>query len=303
MSTRKQRHGQIKTALMAEAKAQGIAANDMYNRFFRELFLAELMTRDDGWVLKGGTNLYCRIPGARHTQDLDLYRQDDPTSYRQAARALAQSMDGVHIGPYRFQVTAPRTETISGTIENMQLTVMVFYGVGELSRFHIDVSGDLHVPTVTEMITVSRSDDLDLAFAGREYTIRSYPIENQVADKVCAMFELHGQERRPSTRYRDLYDIALIALELPVDAADLVTALNAQQQIRGLTLPSRLGLPGPQWEAGYAKLTTTSPHLREEIMDAGAALEIAGLLLDPFLGGQELVESGTWSPSRRSWQG
>lgn len=301
MSTPKQRHGQIKTALMAEAKAQGMAANDMYNRFFRELFLAELMAREDGWVLKGGTNLYCRIPGARHTQDLDLYRQDDPTAYRQAAAALAQRMDGVKIGPYRFQITTPRESTLSGTIDNAQLTVQVFYGVGELSHFHIDVSGDLQVPAVTDTITVTRSDSLDLAFAQREFTIRSYPIENQVADKVCAMFELHGADQRPSTRYRDLYDIALIALELSLDAADLSAAVSTQQQVRNLTLPTQVQLPAPEWEAGYAKLVAVSPQLREEIADVWSAVEVAGLLLDPILGAAENVPSGMWSPTLRTW--
>lgn len=301
MSTPKQRHGQIKNALLAEAKTQGIAPNDMYNRFFRELFLAELMARDGGWVLKGGTNLYCQIPGARHTQDLDLYRQDDPTSYRQAAQELADSMDGVSIGPYRFQLTLPASQTFSGTIDNAQLTVRVFHGVGELSRFHIDVSGDLQVPAVTEKITVHRSDHLELAFAEREYTIRSYPIENQVADKVCAMFELHGAEQRPSTRYRYLYDIALIALELNVGAAGLSAALNVQQRIRGLILPPRLHIPGPQWEKGYAGLMQTSPHLRLEITDVRAALELAGLLVDPLLSDTEEIATGTWSPMFRSW--
>lgn len=36
------------------------------HQFFRELFFAELMAADDRWILKGGTNLYCRIPVARH---------------------------------------------------------------------------------------------------------------------------------------------------------------------------------------------------------------------------------------------
>lgn len=38
------------------------------HQFFRELFFAELMAADDRWILKGGTNLYCRIPVARHAQ-------------------------------------------------------------------------------------------------------------------------------------------------------------------------------------------------------------------------------------------
>lgn len=71
----KRTHGQITTALKKEAKAQGKNPNDVYNQFFREVFLHELMQHQNGWVLKGGSNIYCRVPGARQTKDLDLYRQ------------------------------------------------------------------------------------------------------------------------------------------------------------------------------------------------------------------------------------
>lgn len=301
MNKPKSRHGQIRDALKKEAREQGLAVNDVYNRFFRELFLAELMTRDHGWVLKGGTNLYCRVPGARHTRDLDLYRQDDPTSYHQAAHALVETMDATTIGPYRFAVTAPDMDTVSGTIDSTQLTVTVFYGVGQLLEFHIDVSGDLQVPTVTDTLTVRRSDHLNLTFLGREYTIRSYPIENQIADKVCAMYELHGQLQQPSTRYRDLYDIALIALELKVDATNLTTALRTQEQVRGVTLPDKLHLPGPEWEKGYAGLRKNFPHLRNEITDVHDALQIASALLNPMLSTTDNGTTGTWSPDTGTW--
>ncbi|MGP6174268.1 hypothetical protein [Corynebacterium sp. A21] len=51
-----------------------------------------------------------------------------------------------------------------------------------------------------------------------------------------AMYEVYGA--RASIRYRDLYDIDLIALELEVDAEKLFTALQKQQQIRNV---ARLG--------------------------------------------------------------
>lgn len=301
MSKPKRTDGQIRNALKKEAREQQITPNVAYNRFFRELFLAELMNRDQGWVLKGGTNLYYRIPGARHTRDLDLYRQDDPTSYRQAAEELVETMNETRIGPYRFSVTVPKDETVSGTIDNINLTVEVFHGVSPLLVFGIDVSGDLHVPTVTETLTVKRSDHIDLEFMGREYTIRSYPIENQIADKIAAMYELHRHAGQPSTRHRDLYDLALIALELSVDAADLAHALRIQAQVRGLTLPQELRLPSSAWVDGYARLIRNMPHPRKEITDVNEALRIAGALVDPVLTASEGTATGTWSPSIRRW--
>ncbi|MGP6175349.1 nucleotidyl transferase AbiEii/AbiGii toxin family protein [Corynebacterium sp. A21] len=299
MSEPKSRHGQIKHALLQDSRNQGMALNDVYNRFFRELFLGELGTRDQGWVLKGGTNLYCRIDQARHTRDLDLYRQDDPTSYREAAKDLVEIMDGTKIGPYTFTLTAPKAASLQGTIDSIQLTAHVHQGVSKLAHFHIDVSGDLQVPAVTEKLTVERSDSLDLAFVGREYTIRSYPIENQLADKVCAMYEVHGS--RVSTRYRDLYDIALITLSLDVNGTEFSTALRVQEKIRGLVLPALLHLPGAEWEAGYRGLGKNSPRLRKEITDVHDALRIAGALVDPVLAAAANEFSGTWSPGNGTW--
>lgn len=238
-------HFQIAAGLRAFAKQQKLTPNAVYSRFFREVFLAELMVKDPGWVLKGGTNLYCLIPGARHTQDLDLYRQDSPTGHRDAATTLITVMNQTTVGPYTFEVHNPRAETVSGTIDNIQLTVIVRFGTGEFSRFSIDVSGDLEVPAVTEPLMVSRSDPLDVPFVAQTFPVLSYPVENQLADKVCAMYEVHGS--RASTRYRDLYDIGLIALELEVDTEKLRVALRKQEHIRAITLPSRMVLPGEEW--------------------------------------------------------
>ncbi|WP_336874235.1 hypothetical protein [Rhodococcus qingshengii] len=91
-------HSQITAGLREFATQQGLAANDVYSRFFREIFLGELMNTDPVWVLKGGTNLYCFIPGARHTQDLDLYRQSSPTGHRDAADTLIAVMNRTKVG-------------------------------------------------------------------------------------------------------------------------------------------------------------------------------------------------------------
>ncbi|MBB1050660.1 MULTISPECIES: nucleotidyl transferase AbiEii/AbiGii toxin family protein [unclassified Dietzia] len=274
--------------------------NAVYSRFFREVFLAELMATDPVWVLKGGTNLYCLIPGARHTQDLDLYRQASPTGHRAAADSLIAAMDQTTIGPYTFYVRNPRRETASGTVENIQLTVIVRFGTTEFSRFNIDVSGDLEAPTVTEPLAVTRADPLEVPFARRHFTVLSYPIENQLADKTCAMYEIHGT--RSSTRYRDLYDIALIALELEVDAGKLRTALGQQSRIRTLALPPRLILPSDEWPAGYQKFVGTLHRPRPELRAVDSALTTAEALLNSVLSPDNPITAGCWSPERRKWQ-
>ena len=292
-------HSQITAGLRQFATTQKLAPNTVYSRFFREVFLAELMDTDPGWVLKGGTNLYCLIPGARHTQDLDLYRQDSPTGHRAAADTLIAVMGQTTVGPYTFEVRNPGKHTVGGTIENIQLTVIVRFGTAEFSRFNIDISGDLDAPTVTEPLSVTRSDPLDIPFARHRFTVLSYPPENQLADKTCAMYELHGTRR--STRYRDLYDLGLIALELTIDAGKLRTALEKQSLIRAVTLPHRLVLPSDEWPVGYTKFVDTLHQPRPELTNINEALTIAGALLDPVLSPDGPITGEQWSPDARRW--
>ncbi|MCT1435648.1 nucleotidyl transferase AbiEii/AbiGii toxin family protein [Dietzia maris] len=292
-------HPQITAGLRQFATQQKLTPNTVYNRFFREVFLAKLMDTDPVWVLKGGTNLYCLIPGARHTQDLDLYRQSSPTGHRAAADTLISAMDGATVGPYTFEVRNPRKETVSGTIENIQLTVIVRYGTAEFSRFNIDVSGDLDAPTVIEPLSVTRTDPLDVPFARQQFTVLSYPIENQLADKTCAMYEIHGT--RHSTRYRDLYDIGLIALELEVDAEKLRTALGQQVRIRLVALPPQLTLPSDEWTTSYKKFVSTLHQPRPELLSVNTALTLAGTLLNPLLSPDNPFTAGLWSPETQQW--
>lgn len=60
------------------------------------MFTAALM-EDDGWVLKGGTNLFCRLHDARLTLDLDLFRQGD-TASADTVETLRKVMDGRSVG-------------------------------------------------------------------------------------------------------------------------------------------------------------------------------------------------------------
>ncbi|MFD4433798.1 nucleotidyl transferase AbiEii/AbiGii toxin family protein, partial [Nocardia sp. NPDC058497] len=46
---------------------------ELHREFFMQRMLARVFLEPAGhWILKGGTSLLVRIPGARHSQDLDL---------------------------------------------------------------------------------------------------------------------------------------------------------------------------------------------------------------------------------------
>lgn len=291
-------------ALKDQARAKGVSINDAYSQFFREVFLHELMGAHPGWVLKGGSNIYCRIPGARQTQDLDLYRQDEPVSSSDAAQDLIGSMDGHRVGPYTFRVQRSSKTSPAGMIDSERIDVLVVFGAGgRFTGFKVDVSGDLQVNRAIEPITVPATYEVEADFLPRQFQVHSYPVANQVADKVCAMYERHGvtPPGKASTRYRDLYDIALIALELTVEAADLQQALATQCEIRQMTLPERITAPDEKWLTEYPAKARKFGGSRTQLEDVDEALRIAALLIDPLLPVDTATALNTWDPHTLVW--
>lgn len=276
----------------------------MYNQFFREAFLHELMQHQDGWVLKGGSNIYCRVPGARQTKDLDLYRQDDPTSSTGAAAALVAAMNGHRVGPYAFRVEHPDRTGAAGTVDSERIDVTVSYGVNRFLSFGVDVSGDLEATGTVEPLTVPASYEVTTEFLPHTFQVYSYPVASQIADKVCAMYERHGETPpgRASTRYHDLYDVALMARELTLSAADLRAALNTQCQVRKMTLPERLVIPDDSWATQYSAKAKKFGSERWGLKELDEALRVAGLLVDPVLSGELDGLDQSWDCAVLLWK-
>jgi hypothetical protein len=127
-------------------------------------------------------------------------------------------------------------------------------------------------------------------------TYRAYPITDHIADKVCAMIEIHHRsdgQPQSSSRYHDLADLATFARTTVVDAHALTRALRSEANRRGLQLPDRLTIPDPTWGPGYAR---DNPRLADR--DITQALQTTAALLDPAL---TMTAAGTWDPARRYW--
>lgn len=295
------RHGQIQNGLRALAKTDDMTVNEVYSRFFREVFLAELMDRDKAWVLKGGTNLHCLINQARYTKDLDLYRQSDPKDHLRAAEELVELMDGARVGPYTFVLELIYDKTIQGTIPNTNVKVDVKAGVTRFSGFSVDVSGELIAPLVTKQILVRRTDNLDIQGIPSQFAVNSYPVENQLADKVCAIFERHGARSTPSTRYRDLYDSGLITLNLDLRHDDLKTALRTQEALRQITLDPSLSWPSEDWPDHYEKFVSTVRSAPPELLRAEQTRALVAEVVGPVLNGDGNAPNLIWRAQLRQW--
>lgn len=132
----------------------------------------------------------------------------------------------------------------------------------------------------------------------RLYAVDDGWIVKGAADKVVAIFQLYGEQRRPSTRYKDLVDLVSIATGASVSTAPQLTALASEAERRGIVLPARFDIPDRAlWEPGYAAEAARS------LLPVGRtlteALAIVGALVDPLL---DKTAAGTWDPNAGRWR-
>jgi len=284
----------LKDRLKAAASGLRRPYNELEREFVLQRFLARVFAAETSpWVLKGGTGLLMRLPGARHSRDLDLLH---PTQDLEQAvgelRALGRSEAGD-----LFSFVVGRLVTMSGGVAGGTVKVEVYLGGIPFGQFPIDLSTEL--PFVARVERYRPRPVVELPDVDQLPEFRLYPLPDQVADKVCAMYERHGSGAVPSSRYRDLVDLVLITANFELDAGLTAEALTAEVRRRGLAPPTRLHSPGAGWESGYraeARRSSLAPELRE----LGAALLAAGACLEPLLAGE--ITAGIWDPADGRWR-
>jgi hypothetical protein len=179
----------------------------------------------------------------------------------------------------------------------LRISVRANLGLREFARFHVDL--------VTGVSMTGEPDEVDplvrTQIPGLTPTVyRAYPLVDHIADKVCALLETHTRAsglQEPSSRYRDLVDVCLLAHAITVTAVELHTALVSEGARRGLVLPERIGVPsGANWRSGYERIAQDAPSLREHNLQS--ALATAGRFIDPVLAG---VAQGHWDYEELRW--
>lgn len=282
------------------ARSPGRSADQIRRQFLLQRFLVRVFSQaDSDWVLKGGTGLLVRIPGARHSGDIDLLYPYHEARLIEAVAELRRVAAEAPAGDYlRFDIAdpQPRTGQDLGHVV-AQLKVVSYLGAAEYgSWFPIDLSLNQRIAEPVEriqpkaIVTLPGSDPLP------EFIL--YPLADQIADKLCAMYSTFGSGR-PSSRFRDLVDLVLIVTTQPVDAARTVLALRAEAERREIELPEELTAPSPQWRAGYQRIasdTILPPHLQT----IDTALLTVGRCLEPLLAGE--ISDGSWEPELFYWQ-
>lgn len=253
------------------------------------------------WALAGGVALTLRLDPSRTSADLDLVVPHVGSGAAGIADDLRRAAR-IDLGDFMaFEITEPRADGPQGAgTRSVELRATASIGRTLWAAFPIDVMlatgavASEPLGETTPLTGIPAVDDL----AG----LPVLPLPLQLAQKICAMFEVHGAQPTFSTRARDLADIAIAGRQvLDLQAHELAGALAgevAERRARGTLpgpLPGSFDLPealAADWARRWPGATRHADITFEE-----ASAE-ASALLDPLLGG---TASGRWRPEQRRW--
>ncbi len=247
----------------------------------------------DAATLKGGLALEVRLDRARATRDIDLRLVGSPDGLL----ARLQEAGRLDLGDFMaFDVRSDgRHPNIAGPgvqYEGQRFRAEcrvagMLYG----RAFGVDVAfGD---PMLGEPDVVA-GDDL-LSFAGiAPATYRLYPVETHLAEKLHA-YTL--PRPAPSTRVKDLPDLALLGQAGEREAARMVAAIDQTFAFRKThPVPASLPAPPPTWELDYATMAAADDLPWPTLASVATA---ARAFLDPVLAGETGMR---WRPASWKWR-
>jgi hypothetical protein len=258
---------------------------------FDRLLTRLVATTPDRWLLKGALALDYRFGSrARTTRDIDLATAGNEASATTDLLA-AQAVDLGDFFAFAIERTTALDRLRDGAAVRYHVTAEL--AGRTFDEFVLDVGFD---PPVGVELARLRGPDL-LAFADlAPVEVAAVPLEFQIAEKVHAHTRGYG-DRTPSTRVKDLVDLALIATEGAPNAALLRIAMDRTFSRRpGQPVPPILPDPSADWRVPYARMARDIGL--EPDVSAGRAA--AARMLDPVLSGA--ISSGTWHPQAGGWR-
>ena len=287
----------LEQAVKAAAKKSGRDTNRAIAGFYHDRFLCRVFATDEpAFVLKGGQSMLAKIPDARETRDVDLLGRtaDLDEALEELKRAAATDLgDFVE---FRFRDAVP-TDTSQDYRKGYTATFDTWLGgtksVGAVS---IDLVVDPTPPEEFEVLApVARLDVEGLAYF--DY-VANTP-ETRVAEKACAVMQEYATG--PSSRVKDLADLATSMLNERVDAAKLARRLCIECAFRHMEPITEFSVP-ETWKttlsANYRKMAREA-KLPRELEDVVTAEEAVAGWLRPVIAGE--TASDVWDPDSQAW--
>ncbi|MGV9836591.1 nucleotidyl transferase AbiEii/AbiGii toxin family protein [Nocardia niigatensis] len=278
------------------AARTGRDAGELHREFVFQRLLARTFDTRGPWILAGGTGLLVRLPGARHSLDIDLQHGATPdvdTAIDELRAVCEPEFAG---DPLRFSLSVK--DGMRGMNGGVTLLATPSIGGIPMTEVPIDLAVGRQLVGAVDHVAPAPVVRMNGVADPPPFTL--YPLVDQVADKVAALYQGYGRNRDiPSSRWRDLADLVLVTRRLPLEAEPLRRALALREQQRGFTLPAAVRAPSAQWREHYPILARTTV-LPETLHDLDQALAALGRCIDPLLDGR--VPHGRWDPMAQVWQ-
>ncbi|MEJ8634619.1 nucleotidyl transferase AbiEii/AbiGii toxin family protein [Streptomyces sp. MS2.AVA.5] len=284
------------------SKKTGMSVPELMNVFYFNRLSARVFTADpNGWLIKGGQALLVRYRGAaRLSRDIDLQCMSPDRTAEEAAALVKQAAaleldDFLRYAPGKF---VGHSEEGRGGAQSFT----VYLGTAKQADIKVDLVVGRTLAGTPETRTLQSAVDLEWPVDWPQ--VRLYPVIDHIADKICAMYERHGDnDQYGSNRYRDLADLLLITQQESIDARDAHQALHREADRRsrtGLTvaLPETFAAPGADWHANYPEAAALVLGL-VGCRTFPEAAQAAGVFIDPLLDGAAM---GTWNPQKAAWE-
>lgn len=239
-----------------------------------------------------------RLDPSRPSRDIDLALVGENLEHAEAIAQLAQDLaldDGSFFG---FEIVSP---AMVGPDEqgSLSVPVKVLLGNHEYARFSFDLAPPKD-EVQYEMLQLGGAP-LGLSWPDDSVPIAVLTIESQIAEKICAIHEVHGSDQLPSSRWRDLADIAMIASQTDgIDGTAMTASVIAEVARRKKTLPNGLSTKldiDPRQAEEWRKAWGTGG--RQVALDYDDALAGAKPFIDPVMRGD--VQGRTWNRDQSVW--
>lgn len=258
-----------------QESARGAGGQSAMTEFFAQRLIARLATAfPDQWVLKGGHAMLARLPDvARTTRDIDgalasTSRDTAIAELEQAAKTTPGDPDFLE-----FDLVKSRP----GHVEDLaSLSFRVRFGGKVHGTVKLDVQVVRDRRELGELVPLGRRVDPPKQ-GGWPERVRVIPVPDHMAEKVVALYSVHNG--RPSSRERDIVDLALLARYAPPQSGTVEPALDralSRPTVPSVTvdLPPRFVIPerfrpaferdaqGLSWEASMQEIAAvTDPAL------------------------------------------
>jgi hypothetical protein len=294
-------------ALTAKTRArhpQELRGQRLREIAYRRLLARIFATQPEQWVVKGGVALLLRLDPNRTSNDIDLAYVAQAGEHAVALEALVEAAAHDLGDFFEFEIGRDLAEEVDPDhpLERaLSVPVLARIGAPTFAEFSIDLAlsrggDDVEVEWVQPAATLTGQPEVD-----QTEPVALLALPAQIADKLCALHERHG-DGRYSSRARDLADLAMIAQQKDSEGSRLIARVRREEARRRKagtlieSLPKTLQLAEEQiadWSLRWKKATRDAPITFEE------ARAVAAAFLNPVLDGT--ADGIRWNAGTQTW--